>query len=87
MGALFENFFISEKMKSLTYKGFYGTTHYWRNTQKAEVDFIEINENELSAYEIKYNPQAKAKFSKSFTEKYNPAKMIGIHKENFWEYL
>ena len=87
VGALFENFFISEKMKSLTYKGFYGTTHYWRNTQQAEVDFIEINENELSAYEIKYNPTAKAKFSKSFTEKYHPAKMIGIHKENFWEYL
>ena len=66
---------------------FYGTTHYWRNTQQAEVDFIEINENELSAYEIKYNPQAKVKFSKSFTEKYLPAKTIGIHKENFWEYL
>ena len=66
---------------------FYGTTHYWRNTQQAEVDFIEINENELSAYEIKYNPQAKVKFSKSFTEKYHPAKTIGIHKENFWEYL
>ena len=66
---------------------FYGTTHYWRNTQQAEVDFIEINENELSAYEIKYSPQAKVKFSKSFTEKYLPAKTIGIHKENFWEYL
>ena len=23
---------------------FYGTTHYWRNTQQAEIDFIEINE-------------------------------------------
>lgn len=87
VGALFENFFISEKMKSLAYKGFYGTTHYWRNTQQAEIDFIEMNENELAAYEIKYNPTAKAKFSKSFTEKYHPTKTIGIHKENFWEYL
>ena len=74
-------------MKSLAYNGFYGTTRYWRNTQQAEIDFIEMNENELAAYEIKYNPTAKAKFSKSFTEKYHPAKTIGIHKENFWEYL
>jgi predicted AAA+ superfamily ATPase len=87
VGALFENFFISEKMKQLNYSGFYGSTHYWRNTQQAEIDFIEIIENEITAYEIKYNPSVKIKFSKSFTEKYNPTKTIGIHKENFWEYL
>ena len=87
VGALFENFFISEKMKHLNYNGFYGTTHYWRNTQQAEIDFIEILENEITAYEIKYNPTVKAKFSKSFTEKYHPKQTIGIHKDNFWEYL
>jgi predicted AAA+ superfamily ATPase len=87
VGALFENFFISEKMKHLNYNGFYGSTHYWRNTQQAEIDFIEILENEITAYEIKYNPTVKAKFSKSFTEKYHPSKTIGIHKDNFWEYL
>lgn len=87
IGALFENFFISEKIKHLNYNDFYGTIHYWRNTQQAEIDFIEILENEFVTYEIKYNPSVKPKFSKSFTEKYHPKKTIGIHKDNFWEYL
>lgn len=86
-GALFENFFISEKMKSLAYKGFYGKTHYWRNTQQAEIDFLEILETEITAYEIKYNPNKKARFTKSFTEKYHPTNLVIINKDNFWEFL
>ncbi len=87
VGALFENFFISEKMKQLTYSGFYGSTHYWRNTQQAEIDFLEVLENEIIAYELKYNPSVKVKFTKSFTDKYQPKQTIGVNRENFWEYL
>jgi len=86
-GALFENFFISEKIKQLKYQGFYGKTHYWRNTQQAEIDFIEILENEITAYEIKYSPLKKVIFSKSFTEKYHPKSKFVINKDNFWEFL
>lgn len=86
-GALFENFFICEKIKSLAYKGFYGKTHYWRNTQQAEIDFLEIIENEITAYEIKYNPTKKVHFTKSFTEKYHPKHTFNVNKDNFWEYL
>ena len=87
VGALFENFFISEKMKQLKYKGFYGKTHYWRNMQQAEIDFIEINEGEISAFEIKYNPNKKVTFTKSFTERYHPKETLVVNKDNFWEYL
>jgi predicted AAA+ superfamily ATPase len=87
VGALFENFFISERMKKLNYEGFYGKTHYWRNAQQAEIDYIEIIENEITAFEIKYNPNKTVKFTKSFTEKYQPKATIVINKDNFWEYL
>lgn len=87
VGALFENFFISERMKKLQYQGFYGKKHFWRNTQQAEIDYIEINENEITAFEIKYNPLKKVKFTKSFTEKYQPKETLVINKDNFWEYL
>ena len=87
VGALFENFFISEKMKQLNYQGYYGKTHYWRNSQQAEIDFIERIEDEISAYEIKYNPNKKVKFTKSFTEKYHPKHTFVVHKDNFWTYL
>lgn len=87
VGALFENFFISEKMKQLNYSGFYGKTHYWRNTQQAEIDFIEVQENEITAYEIKYNPAKKVRFSKSFTGVYEPRNTFVVNRDNFWEYL
>jgi len=87
LGALFENFFISEKIKKLSYEGFYGKTYYWRNTQQAEIDFLEIIENEISAYEIKYNSNKKVIFTKSFTSNYPPKNTFVINKDNFWEYL
>jgi len=87
IGALFENFIISEKFKRLTYDGFYGKMHYWRNAQQAEIDFLEILENKINIYEIKYNPKVKVKFTKSFTEKYYPENKFVINSENFWEYL
>jgi predicted AAA+ superfamily ATPase len=43
--------------------------HFWRNTHQAEIDFLEIKNNEIDAFEIKYNPNVKVKFTKSFTEK------------------
>ncbi len=86
-GALFENFIISEKIKQLRYQGFYGKTHYWRNTQQAEIDFIEVSENEITAFEIKYSPTKKVIFSRSFTDKYHPKNKFVINKSNFWEFL
>lgn len=86
-GDLFENFFISEKIKQLSYSGFYGQTHYWRNKQQAEIDFLEVENDNISAYEIKYSPKQKARFSKSFTNYYHPEKTIAVNKSNFWEYL
>lgn len=87
IGALFENFIISEKYKRLSYDGFYGKMHYWRNTQQAEIDFLEIQENKISVYEIKYSPKVKVNFTKSFTEKYHPENQFVVNSENFWEHL
>ena len=86
-GALWENFIISERKKKLTYDLQFKDTFFWRNTQQAEIDFLEVKNNEIDAYEIKYNPNVKVKFSKSFTEKYHPKTTQVIHKENFWEFL
>ncbi len=87
VGALWENFIISERKKKLSYENQYKDTYFWRNTQQAEIDFLEIKNNEIDAFEIKYNPNVTVKFTKSFTEKYHPKTTQVIHKENFWDYL
>jgi hypothetical protein len=87
IGPLWENFIISERKKKLSYEQQFKDTYFWRNTQQAEIDFLEIKNNEIDAFEIKYNPNVKVKFTKSFTEKYHPKTTQVIHKENFWDYL
>lgn len=87
VGALWENFIISERRKKLSNENQYKETYFWRNTQQAEIDFLEIKNTEIDAYEIKYNPNVKVKFTKSFTSNYHPKTTQVIHKENFWEFL
>ena len=87
IGALWENFIISERKKKLSYEEQFKDTYFWRNTQKAEIDYLEIKNTEIDAFEIKYSPNKKVKFTKSFTENYHPKTTQVIHKENFWEFL
>jgi predicted AAA+ superfamily ATPase len=87
VGALWENFIISERKKKLSYENQFKDTYFWRNTQQAEIDYLEIKNTEIEAFEIKFNPNQKVLFTKSFTEKYHPKTTQVIHKENFWDYL
>ncbi len=87
VGALWENFIISERKKKITYDQSYKDTYFWRNAQQAEIDFIEIKNTDIEAFEIKYNSNQKVRFSKSFTQKYQPKTTQVIHKENFWGFL
>ena len=87
VGALWENFIISERKKKLAHENQFKDTYFWRNTQQAEIDYLEIKNTEIDAFEIKFNPNQKVRFTKSFTEKYHPKTTQVIHKENFWDYL
>lgn len=57
LGALWENFVISERLKFLHYKGVAPNLYFWRTTQQQEIDLVEETQNEISAYEIKWKNQ------------------------------
>ena len=40
VGALWENFFISERVKANHYQGRYVKSYFWRTTQQQEIDYI-----------------------------------------------
>ncbi|MBI4599129.1 DUF4143 domain-containing protein [Candidatus Uhrbacteria bacterium] len=54
-GALFENFFIAEKIKERAYCMRSSDIHFWRNRQGSEVDFVEVmhSSREMFAYACK----------------------------------
>ena len=87
MGALWENFFISERMKRNHYSGHYCNSYFWRTTLQQEIDLIEESDGAMTAFEMKWNPSKKVSFSKSFTEAYNVKETIVISPDNYLEYL
>ena len=87
IGALWENFIISERKKQLAYTGFYGKTYFGRTTGQAEIDYIEEQDGVIAAYELKWNPKAKVSFPSAFLSEYHPLTTKVIHRDNYWETL
>ena len=85
-GALWENFLVSERMKQLSYKQSIAKSFFWRTTTQQEIDYIETNADEVSAYEFKWATNKKVKLPKSFMEAYNPSFLV-VNKDNFREFL
>lgn len=85
-GALWENFLLSERIKSNEYKRFYPNTYFWRTHDQAEIDYIEENDGILNAFEIKWK-QKKINFPASFLNAYPQNKTNLITLENFEEFI
>lgn len=85
-GALWENFLVSERMKQLSYKQSIAKSYFWRTTTQQEIDYIETNADEVSAYEFKWATNKKFKLPKSFMDAYNPSFLV-VNKDNFREFL
>ncbi len=87
VGALWENFVIAERKKFLAYQGKDATNYFWRTTQPQEVDLIEEEEGALSAFEIKWNPAERVKFSQTFIENYPGTQTAAISPANVEDFL
>ncbi|NOY95759.1 MAG: ATP-binding protein, partial [Chlorobi bacterium] len=55
IGALWENFIISERIKYLHYNNIWANSYFWRTQDQQEIDYIEERDGILYAYEIKWN--------------------------------
>ncbi|RCR66928.1 ATP-binding protein [Larkinella punicea] len=87
VGALWENYVISERMKFLHYQDLDATQYFWRTTQQQEIDLIEDYGERLEAYEFKWNKRDKVRFPQTFTENYAGSGTSVISPENVEEFL
>ncbi|MCW1929803.1 MAG: ATP-binding protein [Candidatus Kerfeldbacteria bacterium] len=69
-GAIFENFYVDERIKQGTLHIFPPEIFFWRTRTGVEIDVIEKNGKEISAYECKWKEQvsAPAAFSAAYPE-------------------
>ena len=87
IGALWENFVIAERMKSNEYYHRWVNRYFWRTKQQQEIDYLEESGGKLHAYEIKWNPRAKASITKTFTEAYPNSEFQVIMPDNIADFL
>lgn len=85
-GALWENFLVSERIKKLAYENSSTKSYFWRTTQQQEIDYIEVDADEINAFEFKWSPTKKAKLPKSFQVAYNPTFLV-VNKDNFRAFI
>jgi uncharacterized protein len=86
-GALWENFVIAERIKYLHNKNEDVTHYFWRTTQQQEIDLIEENGQQLTAYECKWGKRSKARFPLTFTANYPDTITHIITPDNIEEFV
>lgn len=87
MGKLWENFFITEKLKDNQNHLLHCQFHFWRTYDQQEIDLIEEKNEVINAYEMKWGkklPKAPAGFMKTYTgadfNVVNPDNYLGFLK-------
>ena len=82
-GHLFENFIVSEILKTNYYGNFDYKLNYWRTKQGSEIDLVlSKNDRELRGIEIKSSARVG---SRAFSNRYPQAKVIMVTKQNFYQ--
>lgn len=87
VGALWENFFLVERMKFLAANNQDAEFYFWRTTAQQEIDFIEESEGNINAFECKWNPKTKTFFPSTFRDAYPHAALKVVNSGNFEEFI
>ena len=90
IGALWENFLVSERKKYLGYKqDFSIRSYFWRTKRQQEIDYIEENYKGLHAWEFKWNTRnkRKIKFPEAFLKAYPDSKTSVVSPDDFETFI
>ncbi|MFT4024272.1 MAG: ATP-binding protein [Flavihumibacter sp.] len=86
-GLLWESYLMSERIKKNHYDGKNVQPYFWRNYNQQEVDLVEVENGQISAYEFKYSPSRKCKKPSAFDTAYPDVPFSVITKENYLDWI
>jgi len=87
VGFLFENFLISERLKSNFYNNNFIIPYFWRNYNGKEIDLIEEKDNKIFAFEFKWSEKKKQRLPEEFLENYKNVKYKIVNQNNYLEFI
>jgi len=86
IGALWENYMISERLKYQSYKRISSNNYFWRTYEQQEIDWVEERDGSLFGYELKWK-EDKFKIPSQWKSAYPGASFELINVNNFNEWL
>jgi len=87
VGALWENYFVSERLKANHYRRHFAKSYFWRTFQQQEVDLVEDAGGMLTAFEIKWNEKRQPPIPKTFAEAYPNHVYHIVNSANYMDFL
>jgi len=87
IGALWENFLISERQKKNHFARSYANSWFWRTQTQKEIDYLEEKDGVIHAFEFKWNKNKKTRTPSDFMKSYPNAVYTTITPENFYEFV
>ena len=87
IGALWENFCVTERMKKLHNAREFPNRFFWRTYDRKEIDYIEEAGGALKAVEFKWNPFAKVKKPMEFMDTYANSSFSVVNRDNYRGFL
>jgi predicted AAA+ superfamily ATPase len=87
VGALWENYLASERIKHQNYTQKVVTNYFWRTYDQQELDWLEEENGQLRGYEFKWNENRKAKVPTAFAKAYPEASFEVINKQNYLDFI
>lgn len=86
IGQLWEQYFLSERIKYNSYAGYHPQYFFWRTYDGQEIDLIEVNNGKLYAFECKWKNN-KSKLPVAFQKAYPDAEFTIIDQDNYLQWI
>ena len=87
IGALWENYLASERIKKQQYQKTRTNNYFWRTYDQQELDWLEEKGDSLAGFEFKWNENRKAKIPAAFAKAYPEASYEVINKDNYLDFI
>jgi hypothetical protein len=85
-GALWENYFISERLKFNGSRRRRANTYFWRTYDGAELDYVEEEGGRLTAFGCKWGA-ARWRPPAAFTAAYAGSEVQLVNRDNYLDFL
>ncbi|MEX2350759.1 MAG: AAA family ATPase [Flavobacteriaceae bacterium] len=87
VGDLWENYLASERIKKQHYQKITTTNYFWRTYDQQELDWVEVQGDQLTSFEFKWNAKKKSKIPAAFSKAYPDASFLVIDPSNYLDFI